>query len=36
VLTHMSHVFDYTTLTKALPPSVLAGYDGLTLQVAYA
>ncbi len=31
VLTHMSHQFDYETLCGELPPGVVPGYDGMTI-----
>lgn len=33
VLTHMDHDFDYDALSAELPPGVVPGYDGLTLEL---
>ena len=33
VLTHMSHEFDYDTLSKELPPGVVPGYDGMVMEL---
>lgn len=34
ILTHMSHDFDYDTLTKELPVGVIPAYDGLSLDLS--
>jgi len=33
VLTHMNHTLDYDTVSARLPPGVVAGYDGMEIDV---
>ena len=33
VLTHMGTAMDYATLLRELPPGVVPGYDGMTIDV---
>lgn len=33
ILTHMAHDFDYATLSSGLPEGVVAGYDGISVEL---
>lgn len=33
ILTHMAHEFDYNTLSTELPTGVVAGYDGMVIEI---